>query len=607
MPKINHTRNLLAAVLLAAGALAAGGALAIDYGLGGPVQTTPYLSLSTVPQGGVAHVAVAIDIAAPWHINANRLEDEMLIPTEVVFAPPEGITIRNIVYPDGHEAKLDFAEEPMRLYDGVVLVGAIVEVSADFPLGKTAVPATLTYQACDNEKCLLPETVELFIPFEVSPPRQAVQLTNGEIFEQIDFGAALTGGGGGSGGGLASGLASRGLFIAYLLVFLGGLALNLTPCVFPLIPITVGFFGGQARGHVSRTLLLALLYLVGMATMYSALGLVAALTGSLFGSALQNPFVLLLLSAVMVALAFSMFGLWEIRVPMRLAGAAGTAKGGFAGAFAMGLTVGIVAAPCIGPFVLGLLTFVSERGDPLLGFTMFFTLALGLGLPYVFLAVASGSIAKLPKSGEWMEWVRRLFGVVLLGMAVYFLRPLIEDVAYNIALGLLFIAGGVWLGWVLKARSTALFVAALRRTVGVLAPAYGLYMILAPGHVFMRSAHAGIPWIPYDDDHIAAAAAEQRAVVIDFSADWCIPCKELEHETFSEPEVIQAARGVMPLRADLTHTTSEEVKQVRDKYDIRGVPTIVFIGPDGKERTDLRVVEFIEKEEFLERLEKLTS
>ncbi|MDH3197896.1 MAG: thioredoxin family protein [Candidatus Krumholzibacteria bacterium] len=594
------------AALVAAVALTAPAVLAIDYGLGGPVTTTPYLSLSTVPQGGLVQVAVEIAVNAPWHINAHLLDDDFLIPTEIAFAPPEGVTVRDVIYPPGHEKKLDFAEEPMRLYDGTVVVGAIVEVAADFPLGKTAIHATLTYQACDNLKCLLPETAELFISFEVSPPRQAVELTHAEIFEQIDFGAAMAAGGGGTGG-VASRLAARGMFVAYLLVFLGGLALNLTPCVFPLIPITVGYFGGQSGGRVSRTLLLALLYLLGMATMYSALGLVAALTGGLFGSVLQNPFVLLLISAVMVALAFSMFGLWEIRIPMRLAGAAGTAKGGAAGAFAMGLTVGIVAAPCIGPFVLGLLTFVSERGDALLGFSMFFTLAVGLGLPYVFLAVASGSITKLPKSGEWMEWVRRLFGVVLLGMAVYFLRPLIEDVAYHIALGLLLIAGGVILGWVLKARSSALFVAALRRTVGLLAPAYGLYLILAPGNVFMRDAHAGIPWIPYDDDHLVAAAAEARPVVIDFSADWCIPCKELEHETFNQPEVIQAARAVMPLRADLTHTTSEEVKHVRDKYAIRGVPTIVFIGPDGKERTDLRVVEFIEKEEFLERLEKLTS
>jgi len=603
-----HRRARTIAALVVAAALAAPAALAIDYGLGGPVKTTSYLSLSTVPQGGMAHVALEIAISPPWHINAHALDDEFLIPTEITFTPPVGVTVRDVVYPAGHEKKLDFAEEPMRLYDGNVLVGAIVEVAADFPLGKATLPATLTYQACDNQKCLLPETVELFIPFEVSLPRQAVELTHSDIFEHIDFGAAMAGGaGGGPAGGVASRLAARGMFVAYLLVFLGGLALNLTPCVFPLIPITVGYFGGQAGGRVSRTLLLALLYLLGMATMYSALGLVAALTGSLFGSALQNPFVLLLISAVMVALAFSMFGLWEIRVPVRLAGAAGTAKGGLAGAFAMGLTVGIVAAPCIGPFVLGLLTFVSERGDALLGFSMFFTLAVGLGLPYVFLAVASGSIAKLPKSGEWMEWVRRLFGVVLLGMAVYFLRPLIEDVAYHLALGLLLVGGGVLLGWVLKARSSALFVAALRRSVGVLAPVYGLYLIFAPGNVFMRDARAGIPWIPYDDDHLVAAAAEQRPVVIDFSADWCIPCKELEHETFSQPEVIQAAREVMPLRADLTHTTSAEVKEVRDKYAIRGVPTIVFIGPDGKERIDLRVIEFIEKEEFLERLEKLTS
>lgn len=400
-------------------------------------------------------------------------------------------------------------------------------------------------------------------------------------------------------------VARRGFLIAFLLVFAGGLALNLTPCVYPIIPITVSYFGGQASGGRGSTVVRAILYLLGMATMYSALGVMAALTGSILGTALQHPLVTALIALVMVALALSMFGAYEIRVPARLSGFAGTAKTGYIGAFVMGLNVGIVAAPCIGPFVLGLLTFVGERGDPVLGFAMFFTLSLGLGLPFVFLAIASGSISKLPRSGEWMEWVRKVFGVILLAMAVYFLNPLLPDAVYYTLLGGLLVVCGVIMGFILKVGATSLYFKLLRRGVGVAMPLVGLWIIFAPGHIF--GIEPGIPWVPYDDDLLATAITEQRPVVIDFTAEWCIPCVELEHETFNQPEVIEAVKEVVPLRADLTQAASEEVVDLRRKYEIRGVPTIVFINRNGKERSDLRVVHFIEKEEFLERLASLVS
>jgi len=581
--------------------------LAIGFGddFSSPISTRTYVSLSNVPQGGMAHVAVEVTMRAPWHINAHELKDEFLVPTEVRFIAPEGITVTEVIYPAGHATKLDFAEEEMMLYDGTILIGAVIQIASETELGPASIKAVLDYQACDNEKCLLPASEELFIPVVVSTSRESVDLTHGEIFAKIDF-AGSAGGTPAGKSGFASTIAGRGWFLGFLLVFLGGLALNLTPCVFPIIPITVSYFGGQAGGRGGKTVGLAILYLLGMAAMYSALGLIAALTGSLFGSALQNPIVTAFIALVMVALAMSMFGFYEIRIPMKLAGMAGTAKQGAAGAFAMGLTVGIVAAPCIGPFVLGLLTFVGERGDPLLGFSLFFTLALGLGAPYVFLAIASGNISKLPKSGEWMEWIRRLFGVILIGMAVYFLNPVLEDKVYWLLLGAVAIVGGIWLGWILKLSSKMVFVAALRRFVGIALPALGIYLILAPGHIRGADTH-GIPWQLYDDDLLVAAKAEGKPVVIDFSAEWCLPCQELDHETFADATVIEAAKTVVPLRADLTRSADEEVKELRERYKIVGVPTVVFIDASGRERTDLRVVQFIEADEFLERLAKLTG
>lgn len=594
-------RALVPAFLALAIAATGSGAIELEGRLGGPVTTKTYTSLTSVPQGGTVQIAVEIEIHHPWHINAHELEDEFMVPTEIVFAPPDGMEIEGVVYPDGIEKRLDFSDEPLLLYAEQVYVGAVVRVSPDFPLGKTALQGTLTYQACDDEKCLMPTTVKIFVPLTVSSRREAIDATHPEIFAMIDF----TGVDAGGKSGLGSTLATRGLFFVFLLVFVGGLALNLTPCVYPIIPITVSYFGGQSGGGRGSTIARAILYLLGMAAMYSTLGVVAALTGGILGSALQNPLVTAFIAAVMVALALSMFGVYEFRVPAALSGVAGTGKQGYVGAFVMGLSVGIVAAPCIGPFVVGLLTFVAERGDPALGFAMFFTLSLGLGLPFVFLAIASGNISKLPRSGEWMEWVRRLFGVVLLAMAVYFLDPVLPETAYYILMGVLLVVCGVIMGFVLKVVSTSTYFSVFRRFVGVAMPLVGLWFIFAPGHIF--GIQPGIPWIPYDDDYLVEAKTKNLPVVIDFSAEWCIPCEEMDHETFNQPEVVEAARKIMPLRADITKSLSEEVVALKDKYGLLGVPTIVFIDRDGRERKDLRVIHFIDKDEFLDKLNSLVG
>lgn len=206
-----------------------------------------------------------------------------------------------------------------------------------------------------------------------------------------------------------------------------------------------------------------------------------------------------------------------------------------------------------------------------------------------------------------MEWIRKLFGVVLLAMAVFFLRPVTGDAVYFGLLGLVFVAGGVYLGFVSRARSGSIFFNAFRRFVGMAAPLYGLYLVLAPGNILGRDDAPGIIWVPYAETVLASAIAEGRPVVIDFSAEWCLPCKELEHKTFNQPEVIEAARGIVPLKADLTEHGSADVRALRKKFDIRGVPTIVFIDSTGRERSDLRAVQFIDKNEFRERLSHIAD
>ncbi|MBI4827856.1 MAG: hypothetical protein HY804_03465 [Nitrospinae bacterium] len=313
---------------------------------------------------------------------------------------------------------------------------------------------------------------------------------NAEVFLRQ---AALFDGGGPREDMIAAYLQSGGLLLALAAVFAGGLALNLTPCVYPLIPITVSYFAGQAAGGRAALLWRALLYLLGMAAMYSALGVAAALTGSLFGALLAHWAVILALAGLMVALALSMFGLYEIRIPAALAQAGGENRAGSLGALVMGLTAGIIAAPCVGPFVIGLLTFVGEKGDPALGFLLFFTLALGLGLPFVALALFSGAVNFLPRSGVWMVWVRQVFGFILLGMALYFAQPLIPEKMFLPLAGVFGVAAGLWLGWLSKVRAPGRAFGAVRVMVGVLAVAAGAWGV-AQGFAPEREGRASRWW-----------------------------------------------------------------------------------------------------------------
>jgi thiol:disulfide interchange protein DsbD len=356
-----------------------------------------------------------------------------------------------------------------------------------------------------------------------------------------------------------------------------------------VIPLTISFFGGQAS-EGRRPFGLAAIYVLGMATMYSALGVAAALSGRLFGSALQSPWVLAGVAVVLVALALSMFGLYDLRMPTGLMQKAG-ARTGAMGAYGMGLLVGVVAAPCVGPFVLGLLAFVAARQQAALGFLFFFVLSLGLGLPYLFLGAFSGSLSRLPRAGMWMESVKKAFGWVLLAMAAYFLRPAIPGPA------------GAWLlPGVLGAGAIALALRSGWRPLARVAAA----LVFAAAAVFFlpRTSSVGTEapaWRPYEAERIASLG---KPSVIDFAAAWCVPCRELDEKTFSDPRVREALGKRELYKADLTRAGSADVTELSRKYAILGVPTIVFLDASGRERTDLRLVGFESADAFLERLGK---
>ncbi|OGD22314.1 MAG: hypothetical protein A2W03_09025 [Candidatus Aminicenantes bacterium RBG_16_63_16] len=409
----------------------------------------------------------------------------------------------------------------------------------------------------------------------------------------------------------------KGLPVIFALVFLGGLGLNLTPCVYPLIPITISYFGGQAQGKKGGIAVHAVLYVVGMAVTYSILGVIAALAGSLFGAALQYPPVLVFIALVMIALAMSMFDVYELRMPAFLNRLAGSQQKGYFGSLVMGLTVGIVAAPCIGPFVLGLLTYVGDRGSVLLGFSLFFVLALGLGLPFILLGIFSGSLSRLPRSGGWMVWVRKIFGFILVAMAIYFLKPLFPSpLLYSLAFATTMLVAGFYLGWLEPSVAPGKVFRYVRTWVGIVF--FGASVVLTASGVkayldaaiAQKAGEAGgspaanlIAWFPYSERRVAEAVGAGKPVFIDSYADWCIPCKEMDSRTFNQPEVIAASRGFVMLKADLTRR-SGPVNAFYKKYGVKGVPTMIFLRPDGTEITELRGTGFENKDVFLEKIRR---
>jgi thiol:disulfide interchange protein DsbD len=330
---------------------------------------------------------------------------------------------------------------------------------------------------------------------------------------------------------------------------------------------------------------------------------IASLSKGLFGAALQSPIVLIVLASVMVALALSMFGVYEFKVPdflNRFATRSTESTSGLFGALVMGLTMGIVAAPCIGPFVLALLVHVGSVGKPVYGFFMFFVLALGLGLPYLVLGTFSGAISRLPRSGVWMVAVKEFFGIVLVGMALYFLIPLMGRFT-NYVFAAFFLLSAIYLiGWEARKAKAKGFAWTLR-AVGAGALALAVIFLLP------KDTEAEIKWQPYSEQLLSQARSEGRGVVIDVYADWCVPCKELDKFTFTDKEVKNEADRFVRLKLDLTHAddAKSEAGRAKEKLGIRGVPTVIFVGGDGREVSDLRLEGFEKPNLFVERLKKV--
>jgi thiol:disulfide interchange protein DsbD len=552
------------------------------------VKIETYQSFDKVYPGTEFKVAVKADVADTWHINSDKPYDEYLIPTSLIITENPYFKLNQTAYPDPHDYKFSFSESPLSVWEGTVYFGALLSVNSGVEPGIYSLIVELEYQACNDMSCQAPTAITDTINIEVADKTSPVNTINEEIFKEIELSFTQTSTNTKEESDpISSALESKGLLIGLLLVFLGGLALNLTPCVYPLIPITVGYFGGQSEGSTTKLFFMGILFILGLAVTYSAIGVITSLTGAIFGSLLQNPIVILIIVAIMLALSLSMFGVYEFKLPDSLVNKAGGAKAGLFGAFFMGLTMGIVAAPCIGPFVLGLVTYVATKQDPFFGFLLFFVLAVGLGTPYLFLAVFSGKIKKLPRAGEWMDAVKHIFGFILIGMALYFLLPLLPKEISGYVLPVFMIGTAIYLLFFEKLANSVKGFRIFKIVFSVLIMAVGVYALIP-------SDTNSVDWQPFTEDALSEISG--RGVIIDFYADWCIPCKELDAITFSDSDVILLSKEFETYKADMTKSLSPEVESLRNRFKIVGVPTVLVLNSNGEEIE--RITGFVNAREF---------
>lgn len=516
---------------------------------------------------------VEMTILPEWHVNAHEPREAFLVPTTVSLVPPPGVTAGAVRYPDPVERRLPFAgDQPLLLYEGRVRFAAPLtgEASPGAPFR-----AMLRYQACDATRCLPPRTLELSATAAAATgPRPE---------------------GGATGGAQVEGWIARfGIVPTLALVALLGVALNLTPCVYPLVSVTIAFFAGRSGDAEGLAVRRALLYALGICGSFTVLGMTAALTGSLFGAALQQPVVLGGVALVLVLLAASNFGLYTFRLPSALAQRLGRVGEGGLGAFVMGLTMGLVAAPCVGPLIVALLVFVGSQQSVWLGFALFFALGLGMGAPYVLLAALAGRLRRLPRAGGWLLWVEHVLGFVLLGMALWFAAPLLPAEWTRVATALLLVVAAAVLGF--RAAGDGVGFRWARRALGV------ALLALALGGLFEADAGSPIAWKPFSDDAFERALAAERPVLLDFQADWCLPCREMDRTTFRDPDVVRAAMPFASFKVDVT-TGDDDANAVMDRFGVSGVPTYLVLRPDGSEHD--RLVGFISAERMRQALETL--
>ena len=476
-----------------------------------------------------------------------------------------------------------------------------------------------TSQGCwDEGICYPPMVQKAGVALVGAPPMSVAPQPPGR--------AAAASAGGDESSKIAGLLRNGGFWVAIVSFFGFGLLLSLTPCVFPMVPILSGIIvnHGHAVTHV-RAFWLSLAYVLGMAITYAFVGVAAGYSGTLLSSALQNAWVLGAFALVFVLLSLSMFGFYELQVPAALQGRLSekaNARGGSFGAIAlMGVLSALIVGPCVAAPLAGALLYIAQTKDAALGGAALFAMALGMGAPLILVGVFSRSL--LPKAGPWMEAVKKFFGVLLLATALWLVSPVIPAWALMFGWAALLIVPAIYMHALDPLPSHAGGWHRLWKGVGVLMLLAGAAMLLGmlggardplqPLGFPRGEAVAGVsPGLTFErvkttaelDSRIQEAAAKGQPIMLDFYADWCVSCKEMEKFTFSDARVKARLAGTRLLQADVTANDDAD-KALLKRFKLFGPPGIIFFGTDGREVDGARVIGYQPADRFLATLDNI--
>ena len=496
-------------------------------------------------------------------------------------------------------------------------------VSFSYPITETVQDGVvkLRYQGCASAGLCYPPTTKVIYLNEIQGASVTGELSGGEkqasqtseqtVSEQYDLANLLQ--------------SDENLPLTLLLFLALGIGLAFTPCVFPMYPIVSGIVIGQGKDiKMSRAFTLALVYVQGMAIMYSLLGLVVASAGVQFQASLQSPYILGTFIVVFVALAAAMFGAYEIQLPSKwqekVSGMSNAQqRGSLVGVFVMGILSGLIASPCTTAPLTGVLIFIAQSGDMTLGFLALYALSLGMGIPLIIFAMTGGKL--LPKAGNWMNIIKTTFGFMLLAVAIVFVERLWNS-DYSMLLWSALGLGAFSYYQVVNQPSAATFAKGVRTLViflGLFVSAMLGYNALfgqSSGHYEATGTSAGVTSqttshptfmvvknLEDFEQKLAAANAEGKSVMVDLYADWCVACKEFEKYTFVDPAVIDALSNTVWMQIDLTDNTPTNLA-FQDAFDVLGLPTILLFDEAGNELTKARVTGFMKAEPFAQHVTK---
>lgn len=478
----------------------------------------------------------------------------------------------------------DTFQKDVETYRDTVTIAVPVTASGPFTL-------SASFQGCaDAGLCYSPMTTAVQLDPGVAGGATSVSPADGEmgaIEASLDGGRLLT------------------ILPLFLLL---GLGLAFTPCVLPMMPILSSIvLGDSGRGSPSRGLLLSAAYSLGMAVVYTLLGIAAGLAGEGLAAALQNPWVLGAFAMLMVILSLSMFGVYQLQMPAavqaRLVRASGRQSGGkFAGVFIMGALSALIVGPCVAAPLAGTLVYISQTRDVLTGGSALFAMAAGMSLPLLALGASAG--AWLPRAGAWMEAVKRFFGVLMLATALWMVSPFLSGTVQMLAWAGLAVGYAIYLawprgnGWVPKALSLVFTAFGVLQLFGVATGAHDPLAPLAGGSGAGMHATSFQRVKSVQELDAVLAARPGKVVMLDFYADWCVSCKEMEKLTFSDPRVRAQFDDMLLLQADVTANDAAD-KALQKRFGLFGPPGMIFFDAEGKEITGRRVIGYQDTEKFL--------